>query len=60
MLSFSNDIAKQERNNIALGGRIERLGMVRDFETEIKPTILISLILKNISSVSSQFLWITQ
>ena len=34
MLSFSNDIAKQERDNIAIGGRIERLGMVRDFEIE--------------------------
>jgi TP901 family phage tail tape measure protein len=34
MLSFSNQIAQEERKNIGLAGRIERLGMVRDFETE--------------------------
>jgi hypothetical protein len=36
MLSFSNQIAQEERKNIGLAGRIERLGMVRDFETENK------------------------
>ena len=34
MLSFANQIAQEERKNIGLAGQIERLGMVRDFETE--------------------------
>jgi hypothetical protein len=34
MLSFSNQIAQEQRKNIALAGTIERTGMDRDFQIE--------------------------
>jgi TP901 family phage tail tape measure protein len=34
MLSFSNQIAQEQRKNIALAGTIERTGMERDFQIE--------------------------